>query len=238
MRQTKKIRWLSILFGILLIPFVFFINEAYKEGVIKWRGFQQETISLTPVHPTRIHPSWLYYEVVPGELVQDEFWLVNKYRKEMEVTLGVADATGTYEDPQSFSMVEDSKMYHEVGRWLTFDNAIDLSNKIIPQKSAEKIPFTLQIPEELEEGYYMGLIYAVYTAPEQKISNINIKYQLGLRTIIYVTSEPRSAEELAPKFSLHSYKSYFLFSGIITLLIGFIILFSQTNLFPKRFRNK
>lgn len=234
-KKHKKNEWVFVLLGILLIPFIFLINESYPEAVSWWEGFRQEGIVVRPVNPTSLYPHWLYYEIAPGEKISDEFWLVNKYKEERELTLGTADADGVFDDPDTFELnVREDKNYSGVGQWLRFAKEQDTLVRALKPRFAEKIPFTLSVPAETEPGYYLGAFYADQPPVEQTSAPLKVQIRSGLRVLLYVTDVPRSMDELVKKPPLIS-KRTLLLSGILTLFFLFFIIFSQTDWFSKRF---
>lgn len=194
MKDKKKLGYLLILvFLILTGSFVYgFIKVTQSYNLL-----YDEEISITPVNPKAENAFGLVYEIKPGGTVKDGFKIKNTTIEDASILSRSLDVADNYLPPDGEWLVkspDDEQL--TIGKWVELEN----SNELVTVKSGEEYikNFTITIPEDTPYGEYWGMIGADIMPTEYENSEeggVHLVYQLGLRTKITVTEDPK---ELAP----------------------------------------
>ncbi len=184
-------------------------------------------LSLRPVNPNGLYSSWLYYELRPGDRVQDSLMIRNGFAQSLPLVLGVADAEGDF-DKGTYAL-KDGLNTSGIGvaRWI--DLKVDSLDLSLSASTEQPIAFDLTVTNDADLGVYMGGIYARYM-PEQSDEGIKTQLRIALRTIVRVTDDPKPIppfEPISPGFP----RVYLLLSAMLTSFALFLI-FSLYGYFP------
>lgn len=206
----------------LLIYQDFQIKQAIKEG---------GGISVQARHETAPYPTFLYFEVKPGERAESSFVLRNGYDKATDLNISATDATGNIDDLKIYEIIEkeDSTQYEAFGKWATFENAKNTDQFTINAKQIKEIPFSIDIPTDTPVGFYWGALFTRNKVTDNPDNNVNIEIRTVLKTLIQVTNTPRPQEELwAKQPNSKIPRIYLLLSGLITGFAIILILGAQS----------
>ncbi len=180
-------------------------------------------ISVMPVNVNEVYPSWLHYQMEPGDSLQDSFLVWNGYSFPVELTLGALDArdTATLEQFELTSEYDDAQ--EEIGHWVTVRH----SSITLDRKTFTEVPFDLMLPDDVQEGEYWGAIFTDYS-PDGQSGPIKTVIQTGLRVILVVSDEPQNVSIIGTQTGKTPFGSLmlpFYFSVIITgMAVGVLFL--------------
>jgi len=154
-------------------------------------------VALSPVNVNEVYPDWLYYELKPGETINDQFSIWNGYNQKVNLKLGALDAkdNSTLENFQLTSEYNDEQK--TIGKWVNVTPSLELNSEEFTE-----ISFILSLPENTKEGEYWGALYADYE-PEQGNAQFRTVVQTGLRIILKVTNTPHPPKITA----IHEWKN-------------------------------
>ncbi len=211
---SNNSRWLLKMSLIVLLALAFFwvifffcIEKANDNNL-------PDGVSLMPVHVNDVYPSWLYFEVEPGEVVDSSFLVWNGYEETAKVDLGSLDAVlnATLEDFE-LKIVQDEQV--GIGAWAQ----VEVPNVLLDARSQAEVHFVMTIPENAEEGTYLGAVYGSYSPEVSVDSPFKTIYQNGLRVIVNVTNDPQEVSMIGANVSMlpQVALTYFSVSVMITI---------------------
>lgn len=126
-----------------------------------------------------------YYELAPGDTLEDKFWLVNFGTVQNEFHVYVAHRLINEKGQPYFSAEDDGKK--DVSEWITLDEA----NYTVKAEKQSQFGLTITIPEDASLGTYEGAF-----ALERKNSDISQegilhqKFRIAVPIKINVTENP------------------------------------------------
>lgn len=224
-RLLKTVGLLGILGVTIWIGFLIVQDIQIKKLIQEGGG-----ISLQAKHETKPYPSFLYFELKPGEQAKGSFILRNGYDKTIDLRLSATDAQAIIEDLKSYEILEkeEATQYGEFGTWATFPNGKNTEQLTLGSKEVKEIPFTIIIPEDTAKGFYWGAMFSRHRATENPDNKVNVEIRTVLKTMIQVTDNPKAQEELrvkTPTFVIP--RTYRLLSAFVTGLAILLILGAQ-----------
>lgn len=130
--------------------------------------------------------------------MEDAVKVSNLSEETITLKINAVDAQEPREDasPEAFILKSDQAEKEHVGKWITLSE----ESVTIEAESEVVVPFTINIPEETEEGLYKGGI-AVTLAPETNGENgVSVAVATRVATRVYITvdntvPEPEPVEE-------------------------------------------
>jgi len=131
--------------------------------------------------------SRLSYQLDPGQQVQDRYYVRNTGTTAQNVTVYATDAFTTGEG--AYSLLATTATPTDVGSWLNFDGATQLSFALEPAET-RIIPFTLTAPADARPGDHAGgIIVSALSASSQ----VQLERRVGTRLYARVKGDLQSA---------------------------------------------
>lgn len=178
--------------------------------------------SLTPAYPNTLKPRSFYYEIKPGQTIEDYATI----KSTLDYNFELYAADGMQTEQGTWSVKYKTSAQDNIGAWVKFEN-----NSIFALGSnVDNLQkFTISIPADTKEGDYKGgLIIENKEAPGATTANIQYVFRTAVPIQIKVTNNPlpvprivKPEEIQANTFSMHpyTYVSLALFLGCMGYFI-------------------
>lgn len=148
-----------------------------------------------PAHPNPDIPnssSWFIYELVPGQVIEDELQVTNKGEFEETIMVYPVDYARSTDGGFALKQLADEQV--EMGKWVKL-----AQNEVVLQPGESKlIPFTLTVPNDpkLDVGEHMGgiIMQKVDKGVDESTGGLKLLLRVGVR--IYVTIPGQIVEKL------------------------------------------
>lgn len=200
---------------------------------IKYNLAFSDKIAIYPVNPVEINPYGLVYEIKQGGVIQDSVKVKNTTKETAKILFRSVDVVDGYVPGDEWLPKAPNDEQIGIGKWLKLEKEQETIT-LLPEEEYIK-NFTITIPEDAPYGEYWGLVGADVMPSEYENSEeggVHIVYQLGLRTQIKVTDEPRQLapfdlSESGERFNSMIWAKYGFLMGITTCVAIVIIIFLQ-----------
>lgn len=122
---------------------------------------------IKPVNQNHNSPSWLVYNVKPGDSVKDEVMVSNGSDNPITLLLYPAE-TKTVKEPGAFVLNDRGTPLNDIGKWITLSK----ESVTLPAKSEEKIMMTLTVPANaVEKEYQAGIVAHLMATPTTPVTS-------------------------------------------------------------------
>ena len=139
---------------------------------------------VSPKHVTSPRSSF-YYEVAPGQVIQDSVELSNLTDSPQRFLIYAADAYNT-PSAGTIAIRPDGSKSTGVGSWIT----LPVSSYKVPARTAATFTFVLRVPENVAPGDHVGGIVALdlsgTTPPVTGRSAVTVRQGIGLAVVVRV----------------------------------------------------
>jgi hypothetical protein len=121
----------------------------------------------------------------PGDTITDSVVVTNGSDFEGAAIVNSNDVI--YNSGGNISFKENNQESTEVGSWITLvENELN-----VPAGKGIRVPFTIQIPNDIESGEYAGGITVVPNNPSEDSSGVGVKVRSGLTVYITIPGDLR-----------------------------------------------
>ncbi|AKM84836.1 TPA: hypothetical protein DHW58_00015 [Patescibacteria group bacterium] len=143
---------------------------------------------IAPANPRPDEPlssSWFIYEVNPGDVLEDDVWVLNTSDKPLKISIDAVDAMSL--GGGGFGLLDRFQPNPNLGDWVTLE-ARELE---VAPKSKTKVHFKITVPADPEVGDHIGglVVMKMDSAPDAVSKSggatVNIRTRVGAR--IYLT---------------------------------------------------
>jgi hypothetical protein len=151
---------------------------------------------IMPAEPESGSPksdSWFVYSATPGEVIEDSVKIENESLDEILVQVSPHDLKVT--NTGNFTVKSEGEENSEVGSWVTMNEA----TYVVPARGFIEIPFTLTVPNDIEDGEYAGGITAFQV--DESLTTVEVLVRQGARIYVSV-SDTFSVDSTVTAFSI------------------------------------
>lgn len=156
------------------------------------QGLAFEGFEVVPTDPAVESPNGYYFEIKPGDTINDSLDIRNTSDKTINVRVYATDTEINNQDQTVLKAYNTKRS--DFGNWVSFDGEIEKNFSINPNE-AKRINFTVNLPTDKALGKYYGGIMAENLGTEGKEleSNVVIKTnaRIGLFTKLIATDSPQ-----------------------------------------------
>ena len=164
-------------------------------------------------NPNTTEPKKFIFELKPGQKSEDYVFVKNASDVPLKFTLYGADETRSNQG--SFALKTKNQPAEYVGKWIKFDD----KELILQPGEIKKERFTVEIPQDAQEGAYSGGVSAEKSKADAMNPNVTIAVRIGIRVDVKVTAEPHpAAKKYADTMTNPWMQAYFW--GSLALFIG------------------
>lgn len=177
--MTDKIKIFSVLLGVALLASL----SAPAAVALEAGG-----AGIAPANPRPDEPlssSWFIYEVNPGDVLEDDAWILNTSAKPLKISIDAVDAISL--GGGGFGLLDKSQPNPNLGDWVTLDKR----EVEVPPNTKQKVHFKITVPANPEVGDHIGglVVQKMDSAPDMVSKSggatVNIRTRVGAR--IYLT---------------------------------------------------
>jgi hypothetical protein len=166
--------------------------------------------SLRVANPLTDKKTWFELSANQGQTLEDSLLVTNKSKDPLTLNIYSTDASHNA-DTGSFHAGHTDEIPKTLGQW----TQISPQTISLTPFQTKEIPFTITVPEELENGEYYGAIMASPVLEGNNSSGTTIQTRLGAR--IYLTVE-KAAKEI-------DFINLAYISGAVTMLLIMALIF-------------
>lgn len=151
---------------------------------------------VSPAEPNSQSPkseSWFVYDTEPGAVIEDRVKIENETLDDILVQVSAHDLKIT--NNGNFTVKSENEENTDVGTWIELNEA----TYIIPARGLIEIPFTLTIPENVEDGEYAAGITAFEV--DDSLTAFEVLVRQGARIYIEI-GEQHSVESSIENFEI------------------------------------
>ena len=124
------------------------------------------------------------YQVEPGQVITDEYLVVNTGTTAQTVTIYATDAFNA--EDGNFDLLAGAEAPSDAGSWVTFEGGVDrIAIPLLPSES-RVVPFTMTTPADASPGDHAGGIIASAVSESGQIS---LDRRVGVRLYVRVKGE-------------------------------------------------
>jgi hypothetical protein len=162
------------------------------------KAVNTNTVGILPAYPdpnVRSSNSWFIYKLEAGQSKEDAVRIINNKKETVIIKLYAVDATATSDG--AFALLPEDADRKDIGAWVKL-----AANQLeIPPESEKTIPFTINIPKEVDVGDHAGgiVMQEVEGVEEGKISGTGVKIvtRVGVRMYETVPGEVKKDFEIS-----------------------------------------
>ena len=177
-KKTQNIKFYKLFLFLILITIY---SKIFYSQAIEYSGFGGK-----PAFPREDNPrteSIFIHTADPGKTIDEGIRVINNTNETKTFVVYAADYTKSTDG--GFACKQYSQDKKGIGNWVILDK----NEVTLYPMSEETIPFTINVPEDVEVGEHNGCILIQEKKPPSESAGISISVRTGLRVAITIPGE-------------------------------------------------
>ncbi len=205
-------------------------KDDYVQEQIKKQEIIKKSTGYTvkPTYPSALDLSNFHFEAKPGEAISSEVYVKNFGDLPRSFSFYGVDGD-TNKEGNFVAKLRDDE-HKSIGAWTTFETP----EVVLDSKEFSNLKFTIQLPEDIKPGEYVGAI-VMENAPPDKPGSITVSTRIAIKTRITVRDNPLLIPRMAHRYYIPVVnfwttsfpKAYFWISSGLLVLSVLLLVASQ-----------